>query len=115
MPRYSEERKAATLKKLLPPQSRSVNSVADEDGISPQTLYHWLKQCREQGVAVHGHQKQADQWSAEDKLAIVIEAGLSGRSCRRIAVKKGYLPSRSNSGVRIACRALGAPLKASAR
>ncbi|WP_339613053.1 transposase, partial [uncultured Idiomarina sp.] len=40
MPRYSEERKAATLKKLLPPQSRSVNSVADEDGISPQTLYH---------------------------------------------------------------------------
>lgn len=52
MPRYSEERKAATLKKLLPPQSRSVNSVADEDGISPQTLYHWLKQCREQGVAV---------------------------------------------------------------
>ncbi|WP_430540306.1 transposase [Pseudoalteromonas prydzensis] len=59
IPRYSEERKAATLKKLLPPQSRSVNSVADEDGISPQTLYHWLKQCREQGVAVPGHQKQA--------------------------------------------------------
>ena len=78
MPHYSEERKAATLKKLLPPQSRSVNPVADEDGISPQTLYHWLKQCREQGVAVPGHQKQADQWSAEEKLAIVIEtAGLS--------------------------------------
>ncbi len=43
MPRYSEERKAATLKKLLPRQSGSVNSVADDHGISPKTLYHWLK------------------------------------------------------------------------
>ena len=90
MPRYSEERKAATLKKLLPPQSRSVNSVADEDGISPQTLYHWLKQCREQGVAVPGHQKQADQWSAEDKLAIVIEtAGLSEAELSAYCREKG--------------------------
>lgn len=32
MPRYSEERKAATLKKLLPPQSRSVNFVSDGMG-----------------------------------------------------------------------------------
>ena len=34
MPRYSEERKAAVLKKLLPPQNRSVVQVAAEEGIS---------------------------------------------------------------------------------
>jgi transposase-like protein len=48
MPRYSEERKAAVLKKLLPPQNRSVVSVAAEEGISDVTLYSWLKQCRQQ-------------------------------------------------------------------
>ncbi|WP_404378063.1 hypothetical protein [Vreelandella aquamarina] len=38
MPRYSEERKAAILKKLLPPHNRSVASVATEEGISNATL-----------------------------------------------------------------------------
>ena len=53
MPRYSKERKAAVLKKLLPPQNRSVVQVAAEEGISDVTLYSWLKQCRQQGVPVH--------------------------------------------------------------
>jgi hypothetical protein len=33
MPRYSEEHKAAVLKKLLPPQNRSVVQVAAEEGL----------------------------------------------------------------------------------
>ncbi|AVJ55273.1 hypothetical protein C5610_02515 [Idiomarina sp. OT37-5b] len=66
MPRYSEERKAATLKKLLPPQSRSVNSVANEDGASQHTSYLWLKQCREQGIAVPGYQIKIDNYSVEE-------------------------------------------------
>jgi transposase-like protein len=55
MPRYSEERKAAVLNKLLPPQNRSVVSVAAEEGISDVTLYGWLKQCRQQGMPVPGN------------------------------------------------------------
>ncbi|TNC79347.1 MAG: IS3 family transposase, partial [Oleiphilus sp.] len=55
MPRYSEERKTAVLKKLLPPQNRSVVSVAAEEGISDVTLYSWLKQCRQQGMPVPGN------------------------------------------------------------
>jgi hypothetical protein len=38
MPRYSKKRKAAVLKKLLPPQNRSVVHVAAEEGISDVTL-----------------------------------------------------------------------------
>ncbi|KIN15242.1 transposase [Halomonas sp. KHS3] len=38
MQRYSEERKAAFLTKLLPPHNRSVVSVATEEGISDATL-----------------------------------------------------------------------------
>ncbi|MCL5426124.1 MAG: transposase [Gammaproteobacteria bacterium] len=45
MPRYCAERKAAVLKKLLPPHNYSAASVATEEGISDATLYSWLKQC----------------------------------------------------------------------
>ncbi|RAR59831.1 transposase, partial [Onishia taeanensis] len=87
MPRYSEERKAAVLKKLLPPDNRSVASVAAEEGISDATLYGWLKTCRRQGVPVPGNRKTGDDWSADAKLAVVIEtASLSetelGTYCR---------------------------------
>lgn len=73
MPRYSEERKAAVLKKLLPPHNRTVVSVASEEGIADVTLYNWLKQCRERGVPVPGQSRSGDDWSAEAKLAVVIE------------------------------------------
>ena len=88
MPRYSEERKAAVLKKLLPPQNRSVVQVAAEDGISDVTLYSWLKQCRQQGMPVPGNRNTGDEWSPEAKLAVVIEtAAMSeaelGAYCRQ--------------------------------
>lgn len=73
MPRYSEERKAAVLKKLLPPVNRTVVSVSAEEGISDVTLYSWLKQCRERGMPVPGSRKTGEDWSAEAKLAVVIE------------------------------------------
>lgn len=38
MPRYSEERKAAVLNKLLPPMNRTVVSVSAEEGISDVDL-----------------------------------------------------------------------------
>ncbi len=38
MPRYSEERKAAVLKKLLPPHNQSVPEIAELEGISQADL-----------------------------------------------------------------------------
>ncbi len=52
VPSYSEERKAAVLKKLLPPLNRSVPDVAKEEGISEQTLYNWRRQLRDKGLPV---------------------------------------------------------------
>ncbi|MGF1756528.1 transposase, partial [Photobacterium sagamiensis] len=46
---YSPERKEAVLSKVLPPQSRSVSEVAQEEGIPYHTLYHWLKQVKNNG------------------------------------------------------------------
>ena len=95
MPRYSEERKASVLKKLLPPQNRSVLSVAAEEGISDVTLYSWLKQCRQQGMPVPGYRNTGDDWSPEAKLAVVIEtASMSEAEVGAYCRQKGLYPEQ---------------------
>jgi transposase len=72
--RYSDERKAAVLSRLLPPNNQSVPEVVEAEGISSATLYNWLKQAREQGVPVPGSRaSNAEQWSGEAKFAAVVE------------------------------------------
>jgi len=46
MMKDSEERREAILRKLLPPDGRSVAELAAEEGISVSTLYAWRKQAR---------------------------------------------------------------------
>ena len=70
---YSEERKSAVLSKLLPPLNRSVPQVSREEGIALGTLYHWRDQARSKGNVVPGNKKTTDAWSAEARLATVIE------------------------------------------
>jgi len=73
MSRYSQERKDAVLSKLSPPLNMSVAEVARTEGISVQTLYNWRKQARLQGQPVPGNKSNSEQWSAQAKLAVVIE------------------------------------------
>ena len=49
MSRYSDPRRESVLRKLLPPESRSIADVAREEGISVATLYNWRKAARRQG------------------------------------------------------------------
>jgi transposase-like protein len=95
MPRYSDERKAAVLNKLLPPHNRTVVSVSAEEGISDVTLYSWLKQCRQQGMPVPGNRNNGDDWSPEAKLAAVIEtARMSEAELGAYCRKKGLFPEQ---------------------
>lgn len=73
MPRYSQERKQSILDKLLPPLNMTVSEVALSEGMSPQTLYTWRNQAKQQGYPVPGKKPTSEQWSAEAKLAVVVE------------------------------------------
>lgn len=73
MAHYSPERKESVLKKLLPPHNMTVAAVAREEGVSEQTLYNWRHQAKQAGHPVPGKTKHSEQWSAESKLAVVIE------------------------------------------
>jgi transposase-like protein len=71
---YSPERKAAVLKKLLPPHNLSVMELSrQQEGISNVILYTWRKQVMARDEVASGNGKLPEHWSAEPKLAVVIE------------------------------------------
>jgi transposase len=95
MARYSVERQASVLRKLLPPNNRSVPEVAKEEGISAKTLYSWRQQAKEQGVPVPGSGKQTDDWSAEAKFAAVVEtATMTELELSEYCRSKGLYPEQ---------------------
>lgn len=73
MKRYSAERKEAILRRMMPPENRSVPELAKENGIAEQTLYTWRRNLKSQGVSVPGNGKNADEWSSADKFGVVLE------------------------------------------
>lgn len=70
---YPAERKEALLKKLLPPVNKTVAELSREEGISANTLYHWRDQAKQTGLPLPGKTTTSENWSAETKLAVVIE------------------------------------------
>ena len=96
MARYSQERREAVLTKLLPPHNWPVTDVAREEGICTATLYNWLKSAKARRVAVPGSgKKNADQWSGEAKLAVVLEAaGMNAEELSAYCRRKGLYPEQ---------------------
>ena len=43
--KYTRRMKESALRKVLPPESRSITEVAQEMGISDQTIYNWKRQA----------------------------------------------------------------------
>jgi len=95
MPKYSTERKAAVMRKLLPPNNQPVAEVAKAEGITEATLYTWRKQAQQQGIPVPGSGKQTDDWSAEAKFATVVEtATMNAVQISEYSRSKGLYPEQ---------------------
>ena len=73
MKRYSEERKQAVIKRMIPPDNTPISRLVEETGISDCTLYTWRKEARLKGLIVPGDGKNAEDWSSEDKFSVVLE------------------------------------------
>lgn len=73
MKQYPEERKQAVLRRMMPPENTPVRTLSEETGISDVTLYHWRKQARSGGIVVPGDGRNPENWSPEDKFAVVLE------------------------------------------
>jgi transposase-like protein len=93
--KYSEERREAILRKLLPPDSRSVAEVAAEEGVSVPTLYAWRKQARGKGRLLPDHGQDPEGWTSRDKFSAVVEtAAMSEIEVAEYCRQRGLYPEQ---------------------
>ena len=93
--RYSSERKEAVLKKMMPPQNRSIKQLAVEEGISEATLYNWRKEARSKGILMPDGDSGPEGWNARDKFAAVMEsASLNEQELSEYCRRKGIYPDQ---------------------
>jgi transposase-like protein len=95
VPRYSDERKEAVLRKMLPPHNRPLGELAAEEGISEATLYKWRREARDQGRLLPDGATGPEGWSAVDKFAAVVEtAALNAAELGEYCRKRGLYPEQ---------------------
>ncbi len=106
MTRYSPERKEAVLQKMMPPHNIPIPQLSEESGISEATLYNWRKQARKEGKPVPADGKNPEQWSSEDKFAIVLETShLSEAELAEYCRSKGLYKEQISSWKQICMQA----------
>ncbi|VAW12797.1 Mobile element protein [hydrothermal vent metagenome] len=77
---YPRERKEAVLKKMLPPNNRTISEISKEEGICEGTLYNWRKAARSQGRLMPDGDRTPTGWCAADKFAAVVESAAMNES-----------------------------------
>jgi len=82
MPTYSTEFKDNVVRKMMPPNSQSVEQVGQELGLSRSTLYAWKQQYRAKGHLVPATPSNPDQWDTKSKLAAIIQTALMNEAER---------------------------------
>lgn len=70
---YPKERKEAVLKKMLPPHNKTIQDLAEEEGICEATLYNWRNAARAEGRLLPDGDSSPVGWTARDKFAAVLE------------------------------------------
>jgi len=70
---YALERREAVLKKMLPPNNRTIAALAREEGISAATLYGWRNAARREGRLMPDSDTTPQGWTSRDKFAAVLE------------------------------------------
>lgn len=73
MTHYSEEFRASIAARLLPPNNARVADIVRETGVPKDTLYEWRTRYRNKQGMLPSSGKSTNQYSANDKLAVIIE------------------------------------------
>ena len=121
--RYSQELRDHILKRVLHPQSDSIERVAREEGISEQTIRNWKAQAISENYTSSGND-EPEKWSSQDKFLIVLEtSGMSETDLAEYARQKGLYVEQiaewrdacihANGGMARMARSLNAALKES--
>ncbi len=90
---YSPERRAAVLKRMLPPQNVAIRQLSQEEGISEATLHKWRNQARGKGRLLPDAGPEG--WAARDKFAAVVEtAAMNEAELSEYCRSRGIFPEQ---------------------
>ena len=100
---YSPERKAAVLKRMLPPNNMAIRQLSQEEGISEATLHNWRAEARSKGQLMPNADAGPEGWSSRDKFSAVLEtAALNETDLAEYCRKRGLYPAQI-AAWRLAC------------
>lgn len=92
---YSTDRKAAVLKRMLPPHNMAIRQLSQEEGISEGTLHKWRAEARGKGQLLPDADAGPEGWSSRDKFAAVLEtAALNEADLAEYCRKRGLYPAQ---------------------
>jgi transposase-like protein len=98
MTHYSEEFRASVAARLLPPNNARIADVVKETGVPKDTLYDWRARYRNKQSLSPSFSKSSNQYSADDKLAVIIETGtLNETELSEYCRSKGLYPVQIKS------------------
>jgi transposase-like protein len=80
MKHYSDEKKAAIIKRMMPPESCSISKLSMETGITETSLYNWRKAARTKGLLMPDSKQAPEQWSSANKFTVVLETARMNES-----------------------------------
>ena len=92
---YSPKRRAAVLKRMLPPHNMALRQLSQEEGISEGTLHDWRTQAHGKGQLLPDADAGPEGWSSRDKVAAVLEtAALNEADLAEYCRKRGLYPAQ---------------------
>lgn len=71
---YSRSVKVGILKKVLPPEERSIASISSETGISEQTIRNWIKEAKSGSLDEKADEKSPRNLSGSEKYQLLMES-----------------------------------------
>ena len=72
--KYSIGFRNGVLKKVLPPENRSVKEIAQENGLSEQTIRNWMQQLKDGTLELITGESPPNQRSASEKMKLLLES-----------------------------------------
>ena len=81
---YSKRIKSSVMRKILPPENRSVSEVAKEMGISEQTIYNWKKMAENGTLALDAEMISPVSMNRIEKFSLLLES--KGRNEETVGV-----------------------------
>ena len=72
--KYSIGFRNGVLKKVLPPENRSVREIAEENGLSEQTIRNWMQQSKNGNLELITGKSSPNHRSSSEKMKLLLES-----------------------------------------